>query len=100
MNVRELLRQIVRGTPDEAHTAQEALYRLDEDAIDALCDEFYSGVDEATGIVILKIASAIGGPDALRLLKYAAYFGDKAAWRAEGLRGLSENGSSELDSSS
>ncbi len=95
MNIREVLRALVQGSAVERETALHELYRMDEDAVDLLTDEFYAGVDEATGVAILEVVSTIGGPDALRLLKYACYFGDKAAWREAGERGLAENGFSE-----
>jgi hypothetical protein len=93
--IRELLRIFVHGNDAERDAARTEFYRRDEDAVDPLTDEFYAGVDEATGVAILEIISAIGGPDALRLLKYACYFGDKEAWRDAGARGLADNGISE-----
>jgi hypothetical protein len=95
MNMRETLRALVYGSADERETARHALLRMDEDAVDLLTDEFYAGVDEATGVAILEIVSIIGGPDALRLLKFACYFGDKEAWRQAGARGLADNGIAE-----
>ena len=95
MNIRELLRALIHGSADERQSALHELYRMDEAAVDALTDEFYAGVDEATGVAILEVVSTIGGPDALRLLKYACYFGDKAAWREAGAKGLADNGISE-----
>jgi hypothetical protein len=97
MNMRELLRALAHGDDNERDAARNELYRMDEDAVDLLTDEFYAGVDEATGVAILEVISAIGGPDALRLLKYACYFGDKAAWREAGARGLADNGIMEQD---
>jgi hypothetical protein len=93
--IRELLRTLVHGSDEEREAARTEFYRMDEDAVDPLCEEFYAGVDEATGVAILEVISAIGGPDALRLLKYACYFGDKEAWREAGARGLADNGVSE-----
>jgi hypothetical protein len=95
MNMRETLRALVYGGDDERETARHTLLRMDEDAVDLLTDEFYAGVDEATGVAILEIVSIIGGPDALRLLKYACYFGDKEAWRQAGARRLADNGIAE-----
>jgi hypothetical protein len=94
-NIRALLKALVQGSAEEREAARTAFYRMDEDAVDPLCEEFYAGVDEATGVAILEVISAIGGPDALRLLKYACYFGEKAAWRDAGERGLADNGFSE-----
>jgi hypothetical protein len=88
MNVRELLKALVNGDKN----ARIELYRMDEEVVDPLCEEFYSGVDEATGNVILEVISAIGGHDARRLLKYASIFGERESWRDTAERGLKENG--------
>ena len=68
------------------------LLRHDEDAVEPLIEEFYSGVNEATGLVILESLGAIGGPDALLALVDVANNAPKESWREIAAKGVQDNG--------
>lgn len=56
------------GDAQTRASALETLYTLDEHAVEPLIDEFYAGVNEQTGLVIIEIVSTIGGWEARQLL--------------------------------
>ncbi|MBZ0294834.1 MAG: hypothetical protein K8L99_19885 [Anaerolineae bacterium] len=68
--------------------AREALLALDEDAVPALVDTFYAGVNEEQGIAVLQLVGEIGGYEAVNLL-LDVYENERESWRnvaAEALR--------------
>jgi hypothetical protein len=62
-----LLKQATTGTPDQRRHALHMIYRQDEAAVAPLIDQFYAGVNETTGRLILHILREIGGYEARRL---------------------------------
>jgi hypothetical protein len=87
-----LLRQLTSSDLTEQHDARQALLAMDEDTVDPLIAEFYAGVNEAVGVVILDLVGEIGGPDALLLLKNVYYDpGQRPAWREASRNGLLHN---------
>jgi hypothetical protein len=65
MDYAKLLREIVDGDDN----TRERLLQLDEAAVTPLIDQFYAGVDEATGLVIITLLNDIGGWEARNLLE-------------------------------
>jgi len=63
------LKQIVDGTHAERITALQTIYAADEDAVTPLIDEFYAGVNETTGLVIIALLHDIGGYEANQLFQ-------------------------------
>ena len=62
-----LLKQATTGTSDERHHALHMIYTQDEAAVAPLIDQFYAGVDETTGLLILQVLRMIGGYEARQL---------------------------------
>jgi hypothetical protein len=99
---RQHMKDLTSDDESQRAAARAALIALDEDIVDPLIGEFYSGVSEALGVAILDLAAEIGGPDALSLLRNVYHFDDHhAAWREAAGRGLLHNrhnlDASELD---
>jgi hypothetical protein len=91
-DVRERLKQITDGSVEERAAAWLAFLRLDEDAVQALADELYSGVDEQTGVVILELLAEIGGWEAMIVLQDIYQAGGRDALVKTAARGLARNG--------
>jgi hypothetical protein len=89
--IRRCLVQLVSADPAERDAAREALYTQQEDAVYPLLDQFYAGVDEATGVAVLGVLADIGGPDALAALRQVFHFEERPAWRRAAARGLLRN---------
>ncbi len=89
MNYATLLQQIAAG--DEVARAE--IYALDEEAITPLIDEFYAGVNEATGLIIIEILSDIGGFEARMLLEDVVHLSARylyETWRLAARLGLAQ----------
>jgi hypothetical protein len=98
-NFRQRLSDLIHTDAIQRENAHIALRSLDEEIVDPLIGEFYSGVSERLGISILELVAEIGGPDALSLLRNVYHFDDKhVAWRDAVRRGLLHN-SNNLDAS-
>ncbi len=69
LDITSLLKQIQGEDARERETALNVIYAHDEEAISSLIDEFYAGVSESTGIVIIQLVSKIGGYEARQLLE-------------------------------
>ncbi|MEQ8673021.1 MAG: hypothetical protein RLP44_30395 [Aggregatilineales bacterium] len=74
-------------------SALKSIYLLDEEAIAPLIDEFYAGVNEQTGVLILEIISKIGGYEARQLLTDIADSPQPyPSWCDAATDGLTQNG--------
>jgi hypothetical protein len=90
--VRQLLLSLDHPDPAQRETARQALLDMDEDAIDPLSDAFFAGVNEALGVAILEVVGAIGGPDALLMLRNVYNFEDRRmVWKRTAGLGLLHN---------
>lgn len=89
--VRRLLDQIVTGTPEERAAAWLIFLHHDENAVQPLADELYSGVDEATGVAILELLGEIGGWEARIVLQDIYNAGSRDALVKAAERGLARN---------
>ncbi|MDX1993231.1 MAG: hypothetical protein SF029_12635 [bacterium] len=88
-----LLKHLTTGSDDERDTARQTLYALDEEAIEPLVDQFYAGVNEATGLAILEIVSDIGGWEARMLLEDVVHLSARypyESWRVAARLGLQQ----------
>jgi hypothetical protein len=65
----ENLRQLVDPDPVKCDAAREFLLAMDEDGVEWLTGEFYSGVSSALGIALIAIIGEIGGWEALAFLR-------------------------------
>jgi hypothetical protein len=91
-NFRQLLSDLIQDDATQRENAHAALCALDEEIVDPLVGEFYSGVSERLGIAIIELVAEIGGPDALSLLRNVYHFDDHhAAWRDAARQGLLHN---------
>jgi hypothetical protein len=89
---RQLLTDLTSDDTVQRQTAWDTLRALDEEILDPLIAEFYSGVSENSGIAILQLAAEIGGPDALSLLRNVYHFDDHhVAWQHAAGKGLLHN---------
>jgi hypothetical protein len=89
--VRRLLDQIVHGNGEERAAAWLIFLHLDEEAVQPLADELYSGVDEQTGVVILDLLGEIGGWEAQVVLQDIFNAGGRDALVQAAARGLAKN---------
>ncbi len=87
----QLLQHITSGDDAQRQNALQIIAEQDEYAIAPLIDQFYAGVDEATGLVIIDILGAIGGFEARQLLE-DVYHLDQShkhdSWRQSALKAL------------
>jgi hypothetical protein len=88
--IRRLVSQLASTVTIERMAARLALLKMDEDAIQPLADELYSGVNAVTGMAILELMGEIGGWEAIAVLQ-DIYFAESsrpelAKVAAEGLR--------------
>jgi hypothetical protein len=91
-NFRQLLSDLIHTDALQRENAHAALRSLDEEIVDPLIGEFYSGVNESLGVAILELVAEIGGPDALSLLRNVYHFDDHhVLWRQTAARGLLHN---------
>lgn len=90
-DVRFLLDEILSGDDKRAQLARVVLLTLGEDAVSTLADEFYAGVSEAHGVVILDVAAEIGGPEAMQLLEDTIQHTNNPVWRRWAVLGLARN---------
>lgn len=90
--VRVQLKHITDGTVEERSAAWLAFLRLDEDAVQPLADELYSGVNEKTGVAILELLAEIGGWEAMIVLQDIYQAGGRDALVKTAARGLTRNG--------
>ncbi len=67
--IRQLVTQLTSANLVERMAARLAFLKLDEDAIQPLADELYSGVTEPTGAAILDLMGEIGGWEAVAVLQ-------------------------------
>ena len=88
--VRRLLNQITHGSSEERTAAWLIFLHLDEDAVQPLADELYTGVDEATGVVILELLGEIGGAAARMVLQDIYNAGGRDALVKAAERGLAQ----------
>lgn len=86
-----LLDEILSGDGGRRQRARVMLLALDEDAVTALVDAFYAGVNEAQGVVLLDVVAEIGGPEALQLLADVYQNPAKPAWERWAALGLARN---------
>lgn len=86
--VRRLLSQITGGSDEERTAAWLIFLHLDEEAVQPLADELYSGVDEPTGVAILELLAEIGTPAARLVLQDIYNAGGRDALVKAAERGL------------
>jgi|SRR5690606_28533127 len=89
--VRAGLKRITDGMVEERAAAWLAFLRLDEDAVQPLADELYSGVDEKTGVVILELLAEIGGWEVMMVLQDIYQAGGREALVKAAAQGLARN---------
>ncbi|MEM6284430.1 MAG: HEAT repeat domain-containing protein [Chloroflexota bacterium] len=90
-DLRFLLDEILSGDETRMQRARIMLLALDEEAVQALTDAFYAGVNEAQGVVLLDVVAEIGGYEALQLLEDVFYNGMKDVWRRWAALGMARN---------
>jgi len=68
-DIRRLIVQLTSAVLVERTAARLLFLKMDEDAIQPLADELYSGVSEPTGVAILELMGEIGGWEAIAVLQ-------------------------------
>lgn len=92
--ISQLIQQLTGDDETQRTTARQQILALDEDAVEPLTDEFYAGVNEAAGEIILEILGEIGGWEALNVLRDTYANPRYPSWKAAAERGLAYNGQS------
>jgi len=94
---RRLITQLTSVVPVERSAARLAFLKMDEEAIQPLADELYSGVSEPTGVAILELMGEIGGWEALTVLQdiYLSE-GSRPAMAKTAAQALKDNGCEDL----
>lgn len=90
--LRELLEQYISASAFQREEARRLILDYDEDAVEPLADEFYSGVHEEMGIAIITLLGEIGGPDALYVLNDIYQRDLRASWQTQAAIWLRFNG--------
>lgn len=91
----QLLQHLVSGDASQRQSALKIIAEQDEDAIQPLIDQFYAGVNEATGLVIIDLIGMIGGFEARQLLEDLYYLDqthNKDSWYQSAKDALKRNG--------
>ena len=92
-NLTALLKTVLSEDATKRASALQSIYLLDEEAVAPLIDEFYAGVNEQTGVLILEIISKIGGYEARQLLTDIADSPQLyPSWNGAVNNGLAQNG--------
>ena len=68
-DIRRLIGQLTSTILVERAAARLLFLKMDEDAIQPLADELYSGVSETVGVAILELMGEIGGWEAVSVLQ-------------------------------
>ena len=68
-DIQRLVTQLTSLILVERTAARLAFLKMDEEAVQPLADELYSGVSETTGVAILELMGEIGGWEALAVLQ-------------------------------
>jgi len=68
-DIKRLIVQLTSAVLVERTAARLLFLKMDEDAIQPLADELYSGVSEPTGVAILELMGEIGGWEAIAVLQ-------------------------------
>lgn len=92
--ISQLIQQLTSGDETQRTAARQQILAMDEDAVEPLTDEFYAGVNEAAGEVILEILGEIGGWEALNVLRDTYANPRYESWKIAAERGLAYNGQS------
>lgn len=86
------LKHLTDSDPARREAAREALLALDEDGVEWMVGEFYSGVSNALGVALIEIIGEIGGWEALTFLRQVFAEGDlPKEWQLAAARALLRN---------
>jgi hypothetical protein len=94
MTILECIQQLTSDNETTRQIARQTLLSMDEDAVQPLIDEFYAGVNEATGREILQLLGEIGGWEALNTLREVCVYPRYESWKTVAAWGLIHNGQS------
>jgi hypothetical protein len=89
-----LLADITGADSIRRDAAFAMIYAEDEMAVQPLIEQFYAGVNEATGLAIIEIVSEIGGFEARTLLEDIVFLTETyphASWREAARQGMIRN---------
>lgn len=88
-NYPALMQQLIAEDLHTRMAARMILLSMQEDAVNPIGDAFYEGVGEGHGVALIEIVAAIGGPDALAMLRNIFEFEkEQHAWRVAAAKGL------------
>ena len=89
----QTLKSIVTGSDDDRIAVLKAIYAQDEQAASPLIDQFYAGVSETTGLVIIQILSDMGGYEAINFFYDVVHHERRyPSWRAAAIHALQRDG--------
>ena len=79
--IRQVVRRFISADATSSMAARMILLALQEDAVDPLADEYYSGVNPAQGVAILELIGHIGGFEAMLILRNVFQWEDRPAFK-------------------
>ena len=96
-DIKRLIAQLTSTVLIERTAARLLFLKMDEDAIQPLADELYSGVSEPMGVAILELMGENGGWEALAVLQ-DIYFAEssRSALVKAAEQALKDNGYEDL----
>lgn len=96
-DARRLIAQLTSASVTERAAARLTFLKLDEDAIQPLANELYSGVNTSTAVAILELMGEIGGWEALVVLQDICFAeSTRSSLAKAAAQALVENGRDDL----
>jgi hypothetical protein len=87
----ELVQRYISGQPIHQIAARMILLAVQEEAVEALADAYYAGVNEAQAGMILGVLGEIGGFEALNILRDVFQYEPNPKLKLNAAEGLIRN---------
>lgn len=87
----ELVQRYINGQPIHQMAARMILLAVQEEAIEALTDAYYAGVNETQAKMILGVLGEIGGYEALNILRDVFQYEANSSLKLTAAEGLIRN---------
>lgn len=87
----ELVQRFINGQAIHQMAARMILLAVQEEAVEALADAYYAGINEAQGQMLLGILGEIGGYEALNILRDVFQYETNAKIKLSAAEGLIRN---------
>jgi hypothetical protein len=87
----ELVQRFIGGQPIHQMAARMILLAVQEEAVEALADSYYAGLNEAQAKQVLGILGEIGGYESLNILRDVFQYEPKLSLKLSAAEGLIRN---------